>query len=113
MIGMDSGTGKHLEGIAHLRQSVRDILTTPLGSRVMRRDYGSRLFRLIDAPLTPGLLVDLYAATAEALEKWEPRFQLIQAKAESVADSGRVVMILEGRYLPDGQPITLDGIVVQ
>lgn len=43
MLGTDANTGKALEGMAHLRQSIRDILGTPLGSRVMRRDYGSEL----------------------------------------------------------------------
>jgi len=38
MTGIDASTGKALGGIAHVRQSVRDILTTPLGTRVMRRD---------------------------------------------------------------------------
>ena len=34
------GTG-NLNDMEHLKQSVRDILTTPLASRVMRREYGS------------------------------------------------------------------------
>ncbi|WIY23807.1 GPW/gp25 family protein [Parasedimentitalea psychrophila] len=29
MIGLDASTGKRLSGLVHLRQSVRDILTTP------------------------------------------------------------------------------------
>jgi hypothetical protein len=44
----DKETRKALEGIDHLKQSIIDILTTPIGSRVMRRDYGSRLFELVD-----------------------------------------------------------------
>ena len=69
MIGTDSATGKHLAGLAHVRQSITDILTTPLGSRVYRPDYGSNLFNLIDAPLNTATLVQMYAATAEALAK--------------------------------------------
>jgi phage baseplate assembly protein W len=38
MRGMSRFTGRSLGGDAHLRQSVADILATPLGSRVMRRD---------------------------------------------------------------------------
>ena len=85
MRGVDATTGKALEGLAHLRQSVRDILTTPLGSRVMRRDYGSRLFDLVDAPLNEQTVVDLYAATAEALQRWEPRLSVQQVKARTIA----------------------------
>ena len=111
MQGIDAATGKHIEGIAHLHQSIRDILTTPIGSRVMRRDYGSRLFELVDRPSTPALMMELYAATAEALAKWEPRFKLTDVAAESVAE-GRIALTLTGRYLPNGKEIKLEGIVV-
>ncbi len=111
MDGINSSSGKRLGGIEHLRQSIRDILTTPIGSRVMRRDYGSRLFELIDAPLNRSTLLDLYAATAEALEKWEPRFELVSCKAVS-ASPGHVELDLVGKYLIDGQTIKLDGIVI-
>lgn len=111
MKGTSSLTGKSLEGVGHLRQSVRDILTTPIGSRVMRRDYGSRLFELIDAPMNRSTMLDIYAATAEALARWEPRFKL-QTVTASSASPGSVVLNLVGEYLPDGQVITLDGIEV-
>ncbi len=55
MRGTDANTGKALSGLEHLRQSVRDILTTPIGTRVMRREYGSQLYALIDAPLNRSL----------------------------------------------------------
>lgn len=111
MNGTSATTGKRLAGINHLRQSIVDILTTPIGSRVMRRDYGSRLFQLVDAPMNRGTLLDLYAATAEALRTWEPRFDLEQVTATS-AEPGRVVLELTGTYLPDGEEVTLDGIEV-
>ncbi|MCV6588938.1 MAG: hypothetical protein OIF57_07920 [Marinobacterium sp.] len=50
MQGMDSVTGKPLADMAHIRQSITNILTTPIGTRVMRRDYGSVLPDLIDRP---------------------------------------------------------------
>lgn len=112
MDGIDASTGKRLGGLAHLRQSLRDILTTPLGSRVMRREYGSRLFQLVDAPLNRSTLVDLYAATAEAIERWEPRFQLTLVRAVSNTP-GHVELDLSGLYLPDGKIVQLDGIVIK
>lgn len=112
MQGTSATTGKALAGIDHLRQSIRDILTTPLGSRVMRRDYGSRLFELIDAPMNRSTMLDIYAATAEALSKWEPRFKLQTVSALS-ASPGAVVLDMIGEYLPDGQVVRLDGVVVQ
>ena len=47
---MNHATGVAVDDADHIRQSVRDILTTPLGSRLMRRDYGSEIFALIDQP---------------------------------------------------------------
>ncbi len=35
--GMSRDTGEALTDLDHIRQSVRDILLTPVGSRVMRR----------------------------------------------------------------------------
>ena len=85
MIGMNAVTGRALSGLDHLRQSIQDIFMTPIGSRVQRREYGSRLLRLVDAPLTQGLLTDIYAAAAEALDRWEPRFRLTRIHAKSLS----------------------------
>lgn len=112
MNGINANTGARLSGIEHLRQSIRDILTTPIGSRVMRRDYGSRLPDLIDAPLNRATLLDIYAATAEAIARWEPRLSLQSVSVASAAP-GRIELDLVGRYLPEGREIKLDGIVVE
>ena len=112
MIGTDAETGKALGGIAHLRQSVRDILTTPVGTRTMLREYGSRLFQLVDAPMNGSTLLAIYTAAIEALDRWEPRLKVTGVSASTVAP-GRVVLDVTGQYLPDGQTVTLSGIVVQ
>ena len=70
MLGINAQTGQLLAGIDHLRQSIRGILTTRIGTRVMRRDYGSRLPALVDNPMPPRLAMDLYSATAEAVARW-------------------------------------------
>lgn len=111
MQGTNATTGKPLSGLDHLRQSIREILTTPVGSRVMRRDYGSRLFQLVDAPVNSRTIVDIYAATIEALLRWEPRVNPRRVSITS-AESGRVVIDFEATYTPTGEPITLDGITV-
>jgi phage baseplate assembly protein W len=112
MDGISAQDGTTLGGIAHLRQSIRDILTTPVGTRVMRRDYGSDLFKLIDAPANPATIAAIRAATADALARWEPRFKLTAVRVVS-ASPGTVTLDLTGIYLPDGKEVTLDGITVQ
>ncbi len=111
MLGMNATTGNALSGVAHLRQSVRDILTTPIGSRVMRREYGSNLPRLVDAPLNRSTIMDIYAATADALARWEPRIRLISANVAQSGE-GRAVIDITGEYLPEGRTVRLDGIIL-
>jgi phage baseplate assembly protein W len=111
MNGTDATTGKPLSGVEHLRQSITDILTTPKGTRVMRRDYGSDLFTLVDAPMNLSTLTRIYAATVKAINKWEPRFKVTKVALSSAAP-GAIVLDAYGNYLPDGQPVKIDGIKV-
>ncbi|MBA8757908.1 baseplate assembly protein W [Wolbachia pipientis] len=111
MRGMSNKTGKELEGIEHLKQSIIDILTTPIGSRIMRRNYGSRLLELVDRPINRDFTLEIYAAVAEALEKWERRFKLEKVKITEVKE-GRVTLDLEGVYLSEGKFININGVVV-
>lgn len=109
---MSRDTGRAITEIQHLRQSVVDILSTPIGSRVMRRGYGSRLFDLIDAPLNRATLIDLYAAVAEALAKWENRITVQQVDVIS-SQIGQITLAITGIYNIDGNPLRLDGIVIK
>lgn len=99
MRGTDATTGKPLQGTAHLVQSIGDILGTPLGSRVMRRDYGSLLPRLIDQPLTGATRLRVYAAIATALMRWEPRLRLTRVGIALGDAPGQVVITVEGQRL--------------
>lgn len=95
MIGASRHDGRMIGEDAHLAQSIADILTTPLGTRVMRRDYGSALFDLIDAPMNAETVVDVFAATAEALDRWEPRLRLRRVQIVA-AGAGRMELLLDG-----------------
>jgi len=110
MSGMSRQTGEGIGTMVHLRQSIQDILTTPLGTRVGRREYGSRLPDLVDLPMTPGLKVDISAASAEALDRWEPRFTLTRVYVAAANAAGSLTLGFEGDYL--GQPVTIDGVLV-
>jgi phage baseplate assembly protein W len=112
MNGTNTQDGKPLSGIDHLKQSIRDILTTPVGSRVMRREYGSNLIRIIDAPMNSETIMRIYEETAVALARWEPRFKLTKTEI-AAAKAGSIELNLTGEYLPDGKPITLSGVVVK
>jgi phage baseplate assembly protein W len=111
MQGMNAATGRPLDGAPHLIQSIRDILLTPKGSRVMLRDYGSDLYKLVDRPLTAATVVDIYAATIGALGDWEPRLKVKSVSVTQPA-AGHIELALVATYLPDGKQIKLDGIVI-
>ena len=105
--GMNKISGRVLEGTDHLQQSISDILLTPIGSRVMRRSYGSRLLELISQPYVKATVLQVYAAIADALRQWEPRFVLkrIQAKWRDInqqsvdREAGLLNIEMTGDYL--------------
>lgn len=100
MIGMDRRTGQSVSGLAHLRQSIEDILTTPVGSRRMRPKYGSQLRRYVDLPVNEGWKSAVQAEVARSLGRWEPRLKLERVRVTAVV-GGQITLQLTGQYLGD------------
>jgi hypothetical protein len=96
MIGMDRRTGARLSGLDHLAQSLGDILSTPLGSRVCRRNYGSILPELLDRPMTPLTRLQVFAATATAIARQERRVRLTRVALEATTTAGAFVLRIIG-----------------
>lgn len=105
MIGVDRRSGQLVSGLAHLRQSIEDILTTPVGARRMRPEYGSTLRRYVDLPVNDGWKSAVQAEVARALGRWEPRFKLDRVRVTAVV-GGQITLQLVGQYL--AQPTTLE-----
>lgn len=95
-----------LDGWDHVVQSIRDILTTPIGSRVLRRDYGSAIPSLLDRPMGEQTTLDFVIGTAEALERWEPRVRLERCVLVEAGADGRAALDLDLIYLDDGRAMT-------
>lgn len=104
-LGMNQLTGKCITELEHIRQSVRDILVTPVGSRLARREYGSLLPELIDWPQNDAVKLQVMAASYTAISRWEPRIKLqrIQINTEM---SGVMTVELSG-VRTDGSPASL------
>ncbi|MDO5562511.1 MAG: GPW/gp25 family protein [Synergistaceae bacterium] len=91
---METGVSRTLEigrlpllaARAHLEQSIHDILTTPIGTRVMRPEYGSDIPRLVDQPMNKAWQLQMFTAVASALDKWEPRIKLGKVSISSVGN---------------------------
>jgi phage baseplate assembly protein W len=105
MIGLDRRTGQLISGLDHLRQSIEDILSTPLGSRRMRPEYGSKLRRFVDLPVNDGWKSAVQAEVASTLGRWEPRLKLGRVRAVAILD-GHITFELTGQYL--GSDVTLE-----
>ena len=71
----------------NLEESIVIILSTRLGERVYRPDFGSRLHELVFAPLSDDtlLLAQIYAR--EAIQKWEPRVTIEAVTAVPMPDA--------------------------
>jgi phage baseplate assembly protein W len=82
-----------------------------MGSRVMRRDYGSNLFNKIDHPVNGELIAEIYLDIVESLFIWEPRFELDQVAVQNI-ENGKITIDLEGSFLKLGEKITLENIEI-
>ena len=108
MSGMNARTGRAMDSLAHIQQSVADILTTPIGSRVMRREYGSLLPELIDEPFIGPTALRAYAATVVALMKWEPRIRVQRVTRQvSTQRPGRFDLIITAQRVDNGERVSL------
>lgn len=103
--GFNALTGRGITDIDHVRQSVRDILITPVGSRIARRTYGSLLFRLTDQPDNKAVRLQLISVCYSALLRWEPRIQIQQLTISS-PEPASIVIDLSGVYAATGQPFS-------
>jgi len=104
---MNRTTGAAIGPVAHIGQSIADILTTPIGSRVMRRDYGSLLPDLIDAPFNDATRLQAYAAVAMALLRWELRIRLSRVQLGLGEQAGQVVLDIEGSRVDTREALSL------
>lgn len=61
------------EQIQHVTESIIQILNTQLLSRVIRRDFGSRMRGIVFDPNDPTLDTQIEYIVRTAIETWEPR----------------------------------------
>lgn len=103
--GMNRNTGLGISDTEHISQSMRDILLTPVGSRVMRREYGSLPSALIDMPQNPALRLQIMVACYSAIQKWEPRIRLTAISFET-GDAGEMYVDITGMRTDTGASVS-------
>jgi len=93
MMAMDDETGKPIPERERIRRAIRDVVLTPVGTRLLRRDYGSDLLRLVDSPIGTSLRVSVAEAIMRALRAWVPNIKVTRVEmsgSESQATEGEV-----------------------
>lgn len=75
-----------------IRQSIRIILGTNHGERVMRPGFGAGLQRLVFEPMNTATLALAKHRVEEALITWEPRIDSITVKVSAEPDLGRLLI---------------------
>ncbi|MDR6163059.1 GPW/gp25 family protein [Pseudomonas fluorescens] len=104
---MNRETGAALDLVEHIAQSITDILTTRIGTRVMRREYGSLLPELVDQPFNDFTRLQVYAATVMALMRWETRISLSRIQFIGANVQGQAALEFEGTIVDNNQPLSL------
>lgn len=74
-------------------QAILIILSTPLGARLMRPEFGCRIHELIFAPMNISTFMAAERYVEEALAYWEPRIEVIEVR---VLQPGEVEVEVEG-----------------
>ncbi|MFA5978191.1 MAG: GPW/gp25 family protein [Pseudomonas sp.] len=104
---MNRETGAAIGDLAHIGQSITDILTTRIDTRVMRREYGSLLPELVDHPFNDATRLRVYAGTVMALMRWETRISLSRVQFIGANLQGQSVLELEGTIVDTNEALSL------
>lgn len=95
-------TGRSIGLKEHIAQSIKNILFTRIGSRLMREDYGSLLPELIDMPMTQTVIALCHQAAVTAIAAWEPRITVRSIHFDPSAAANGQLAITIVTTLTDG-----------
>ena len=98
--------GSELSEQEHILQSLEDITTTPIGTRIMRRDYGTQLADLIDQPISEALYLKIYSTLYVAYLRWEDRIDISQIQVAEI-QNGQLVLDITGFLKTNGMEMNI------
>lgn len=112
--GTDRKTGQLITGERYLWQRLSDVISTPIGSLVGRREFGSRLFEVIDRNVTESYFMDVFIRLAEAINNPAnglDDFRLSTMRIET-PEAHHVELFIIGELQADGRliPVHLEAI---
>src|SRR5499426_4782439 len=74
-----------------VHQAIRIVLSTPLGERVMRPDFGCAIHELVFAPNSAATRGMALHYVREALLRWEPRIEVLDVTAVALEGQEEVL----------------------
>ncbi|MCJ8517825.1 phage baseplate assembly protein W [Pseudorhizobium tarimense] len=105
MAGIDRRTGAVINNLSSAFQGVEVTLTTPLASRVMRREFGAGVVDILGRAITPTLFATWMQLVATAIDIWEARFavrRIVPTGSTDEIRTGRAGLLIEADYRPRG-----------
>ena len=105
-----------IDNFASALQGVETVLTTRIGTRVMRREFGGGVAELLGRALTPPTFAAFQQLIASAIDLWEPRFLVRKITVTGTTDevrAGTAGFSFEVDYRPRGHlgDFTLERVV--
>ena len=88
-----TGTLRYNEHEENIEQSLRVLLLTAKGERVMRPEFGSKAPRLVFAPGSLQYLRLLETSIREAIRDFEPRVTVLDVRATADAEDATQVIV--------------------
>lgn len=107
-------TGESITELEHIRESILDILTTPLYQRTQRGWYGSRLYTRVDKPVNRSTISDMRMDVAEAIDRCEPRVVVMNTGLDlTQLTEGIVIASVTVRIKATGAEVAFDDLFVR
>ena len=104
-IGPDTGLIALTSYEEDIRQSIRIILSTSKGERVMRPDFGCGIHDLVFAAVTAQLMGEIETSVREALRTYEARIEVRQVGVDpSRLDRGHLDVVIDYEVRATNQP---------
>jgi phage baseplate assembly protein W len=88
-----TGSIRLTESAEDIERSMRIVLMTAPGERLMRPQFGCRIWDLLFEPVTPNLLGLIAEAVREAMAQWEPRVEIEEVTPLPDGDDGALVRV--------------------
>ena len=98
-----SGIAKPVKGTEAVKNSIHNIIATPIGSIPGHPEFGSRVNKYIFELIDPAIKEMIKAEISYSLKRWEPRVDIISIEVNDDPDYNRVTIKMIYNIITDLQ----------